>query len=127
MNGTLMLIEDEREQREVLTLMFESEGYAVLAAETAEKAIELLGSSNPDLIISDVKLPGMDGFSLYDHVRSRTSMKETPFMFITGYNDPLSISRVMKLGPVAYVTKPYNLEDLMTMIRANMRPPVKSA
>jgi len=127
MNGTLMLIEDEREQREVLTLMFESEGYLVLAAETAEKAIELLGSSNPDLIISDVKLPGMDGFSLYDYVRTRTPMKEIPFMFITGYNDPLSISRVMKLGPVAYVTKPYNLEDLMTQIRANIRPPVKSA
>jgi len=127
MNGTLMLIEDEREQREVLTLMFESEGYSVLAAETAEKAIEILGSSNPDLIISDVKLPGMDGFSLYDYVRNRTPMKEIPFMFITGYNDPLSISRVMKLGPVAYVTKPYNLEDLMTQIRANIRPPVKSA
>ena len=127
MTGTLMLIEDEREQREVLTLMFESEGYSVLAAETAEKAIELLGNANPDLIISDVKLPGMDGFSLYDHVRNQTPTKEIPFMFITGYNDPLSISRVMKLGPVAYVTKPYNLEDLMTQIRANIRPPVKSA
>ena len=126
MNATLMLIEDEREQREVLTLMFEAEGYSVLAAETAEIAIELLGRALPDIIISDVKLPGMDGFSLYDHVRSKPAMKEIPFMFITGYNDPLSISRVMKLGPVAYVTKPYNLEDLMTMIRANIRRPVKS-
>jgi chemosensory pili system protein ChpA (sensor histidine kinase/response regulator) len=103
--------------------MFEAEGYVVFTAETAEKAIELLAGARPDLILSDVKLPGMDGFSLYDHVRGVASMKDIPFMFITGYNDPLSISRVMKLGPVAYVTKPYNLEDLMTMVRSNIHRP----
>ena len=124
--GTLMLVEDEAEQREILSMMFESEGFAVLSAESAEKAIEILAGAHPDLIISDVKLPGMDGFSLYEHVRSAPSTKDISFMFITGYNDPLSISRVMKLGPVAYVTKPYKLEDLMTIIRANIRRPVQS-
>ena len=122
MKSTLMLVEDEIEQREVLTMMFEAEGYAVLSAESAEKALEILKTSATDLIVSDVKLPGMDGFTFYDRVRQMTSSKSTPFMFITGYNDPLSISRIMKLGPVAYVTKPYNIEDVMTMIRANINP-----
>jgi CheY-like chemotaxis protein len=120
MNATLMLVEDEAEQRDVLTMMFEAEGYTVLNAETAEKALEVLKTSQTNLIVSDVKLPGIDGFTFYDRVRDMPSLKNVPFMFITGYNDPLSIAKVMKLGPVAYVTKPYNLEDLMTMVRANI-------
>ena len=122
MKLTLMLVEDEIEQREVLTMMFEAEGYAVLKAESAEKALEILKTSSANIIVSDVKLPGMDGFTFYDHVRQQPSLKSIPFMFITGYNDPYSIQRVMKLGPVAYVTKPYNLEDLMTMVRAKIAP-----
>ena len=115
-----MLVEDESEQLEVLTLMFESEGYTVLSAESAEKALEMLKSSVTHLIVSDVKLPGMDGFSFYDKIREQPSWKRIPFMFITGYNDPISIERVMKLGPIAYITKPYNLEDLMNMVRTNI-------
>ena len=108
-------------------MMFEAEGYAVLNAETAEKALEILKTSDANLIVSDVKLPGIDGFTFYDLVRKQPSLKSVPFMFITGYNDPLSIAKVMKLGPVAYVTKPYNLEDLMTMVRANIGGQVKTA
>lgn len=120
MKSVLMLVEDEREQREVLTMMFESEGYTVLPAESAEIALELLKTSSANLIVSDVKLTGMDGFTFYDKVREMPGSKDVPFMFITGYNDPLSIARVMKLGPAAYITKPYNLEDVMQMVRANI-------
>ncbi len=117
--ATLMLVEDEEQQREALTMLFEAEGYRVLAAESAEKAIELLQGDRPDMIISDVKLPGADGFTLYDMVRGNNNFRSIPFLFTTGYNDPASIERVTKLGALGYITKPYNLESLMQKIREN--------
>ena len=117
---TLLLIEDEPEQREVLAMMFESEGYTVLAAESAELGLELLRNNSAQLIVCDVKLTGMDGFTFYDTVRKEPHLREVPFMFITGYNDPASIAHVTSLGSAAYITKPYNLEELMKLVRTKI-------
>ena len=118
--STLMLVEDEAEQRNALRLMFEAEGYTVLPAETAERALELLRHEQPDMVVIDVRLPGIDGFALFDQMRIDTRFKSTPFLFITGFNDPASVARVIKLGAVGYITKPYKLETLMEKIREHL-------
>ncbi len=120
MKPRLMLVEDEQQQRETLKFLFESEGYDVLAAESAEIALEMLSHSRPGLIVADVKLPGKDGFELYDLVLNDAKLRSIPFLFITGYNDPLSIERVTKLGALGYITKPYNLESLMQKVRESL-------
>jgi CheY-like chemotaxis protein len=113
----LLLVEDEPQQRESLQMVFELEGYAVRSAETAEEALAYLVENRPDILITDVKLPGMDGFSLYQEVRSRQETSQLPTIFITAYNDPKSIEHARQFGASAYITKPYNIEDLLKLIQ----------
>jgi CheY-like chemotaxis protein len=120
--STILLVEDEHQQRDALTMLFESEGYAVLAAETAEKGLHFLQQTVPHLVVTDVKLPEMDGFTFFDQVRSKPALQRIPFIFITGYNDPAAIEEVKKLGAVGYITKPYELENLLQMVKNNLPP-----
>jgi two-component system, NtrC family, nitrogen regulation response regulator GlnG len=114
---TLILVEDENQQRESLAMIFESEGYDIHSFPSAEEVCDKLQTIMPQLIISDVKLPGMDGFTFFDKVRGQSQYHHIPFIFITGYNDPEAIKSVKKLGAAAYVTKPYELEDLITRVQ----------
>ena len=114
---SIILIEDEDQQREVLHIVFESHGYSVRSTITAEDALSHLDTFVPDLIVSDVKLPGMDGFTFCEQVRSRPELQNLPFVFITGYNDPKAIARVKNFGSVGYVTKPYDLDNLLDVVK----------
>ncbi len=122
MTATILLIEDEAQQREVLQLMFESEGFQVTAAESAEEALEYLRTSVPQLIVTDVKLGGVDGISMFEQIRQDAKLQSVPFIFITGYNDPVAIERVKSFGSAEYVTKPYELDDLLTRVKHHFPP-----
>lgn len=113
---TILLIEDEPEQRNILQMMLENEGYSVLCADSGEEGLRHIEQSKPHLVISDVKLSGMDGFTLFEHVREQLQMKELPFIFSTGYNDPGTIREITKLNATAYITKPYDPLDLIAII-----------
>ena len=119
---TILLIEDEDQQREVLQLMFESQGYTVYAADSAEKALEYLKKTLPKVVVTDVKLGGVDGISMFELIRKETRLDSVPFIFITGYNDPTAIEKVKNLGAAEYLTKPYNLDDLLTMVQKHFPP-----
>lgn len=118
--SSILLVEDEHQQRELLTMMLEAEGYEVTATATAEEAFQRLISAPPRLVITDVKLPGIDGFSFFDQARSNKASSRVPFIFITGYNDDQAIERVRRLGALGYITKPYEVEDLLGMVRRHM-------
>lgn len=113
---TLVLIEDEPQQREVVQMMFEVEGYNVLSSNSAEEALKYIEQSEPDVVVTDVKLTGMDGFSLFDHVRNTLQKDRLPFVFITGYNHPETIEKMTKSQGTAYVTKPYEPIDLLITV-----------
>lgn len=114
----LILVEDEPDQRETLVMLFENEGYRVSATDSAEAAIELLSEQRPDLVVTDVKLTGMDGITFFEKVRQTGRNGETiPFIFMTAYNDSRAIEKVKRFGNVEYITKPFNLEDLLSLIR----------
>jgi CheY-like chemotaxis protein len=116
-NMTVVLVEDEAQQRDILTMLLETEGYEVAAVDSAEKALELLQDLTVNLVITDVKLPDMDGFTLFERVRAKNSVPPVPFLFITGYNNPATIDRVKSLGAAGYITKPYDLEKLVDVVR----------
>src|SRR5437879_3836303 len=123
MNPTILIVEDEHQQREVLSYVFEGEGFGVVGAESAEEGLEHIDRLKPDMIVTDVKLTGMDGFTFFDRVRTHPTCSEVPFVFITGYNDRRAIERVKTLGASGYVTKPYELEDLVTLVKSILSPP----
>jgi CheY-like chemotaxis protein len=117
----LLIVEDEPQQRETLAMLFEGEGYNVRATESAETAMEILAVHRPDLVVTDVKLTGLDGISFFENVRNTEDGRDIPFIFMTAYNDVAAIERVKKMGSVDYITKPFNLEDLIALVRARGR------
>jgi DNA-binding NtrC family response regulator len=119
---TLLIVEDECQQREALMMLFEAEGYVVLGVQSAEAAMERIHDTTPSMVISDVKLTGADGFTLFENVRKQQSLETIPFVFITAYNDPRAIEKIKSLKAVDYLTKPYNLEDLLATVRRLLPP-----
>jgi len=113
----LLIIEDEPQQRETLDTLFKAEGYSVRSTDSAEKAMELLRAVTPDIVVTDVKLLGMDGISFLEEVRREKSKSSIPFIFMTAYNDQAAINRVKSYGSVEYLTKPFNLEELISLVR----------
>jgi CheY-like chemotaxis protein len=120
--NTILLIEDEAQQREVLQMMFEAEGFEVVGAESAERALEYLQSAVPQLVVTDVKLGGVDGISMFERLRQEERFRNVPFIFITGYNDPVAIERVKSFGAAEYLTKPYDLDALLDRVRKQFPP-----
>jgi len=114
---TILLVEDENQQRDALTMLLEADGYQVQSMSSAEGALEELPSIQPALFISDVKLTGMDGFSFFNEVRNQPSYKNIPFIFISAYNDTKAIDLVKMNNHVDYITKPYNLEDFIAVVK----------
>jgi two-component system response regulator GlrR len=119
---TILLVEDEIQQREILQMMFESEGFEVMATSSAEEAFAYLRTAVPQLIVSDVKLGGVDGISMFEQLRKDARLAGIPFIFITGYNDPVAIERVRSFGSAEYVTKPYDLDALLERVRKQLPP-----
>ena len=120
--STILLVEDESQQREVLAMMFESEGYTVTGVSSAEEALTHLTTTVPQLVVTDVKLGGMDGISMFELCRQQERLSNLPFIFITGYNDPEAIERVTLLGSADYITKPYELEMLLSRVKKQCPP-----
>jgi CheY-like chemotaxis protein len=116
----VLLIEDEADQREVLNSILESQGYTTLATDRAEVALTHLSSFLPNLIVTDVKLPGIDGITFFEEVRKKNGFHDMPFIFITAYNDPTAISRLTKMESVDYVTKPYDIEKLLNLVQQTL-------
>lgn len=119
---SLLIVEDEPQQRETLAMLFEGEGYRVRSTGSAEAAIDMFRSSPPHLVVTDVKLLGMDGISFFETIRGTVAGRETPFIFMTAYNDQTAIDRVRRMGSVDYITKPFDLEELITLVRERSRP-----
>jgi CheY-like chemotaxis protein len=114
---TIVLVEDEDQQREALTMLLEVEGYKVQNFSSAEDALKKIGLSNTTLFISDIKLTGMDGFAFFEGVRSNPTYQNTPFIFISAYNDMNVINAMKVHNHVDYITKPYDLEDFITAVK----------
>lgn len=122
-NRIIVLIEDEPEQREALSLFLSAEGYSVYSYMSAEDAVNNLDSIKPDLFVSDIKLPGMDGITFFHHIKKNARLQSVPFFFISAFNDPRTISSITSLGAVAYITKPYDLDDFMKVVNKCLNPP----
>lgn len=117
---TILIVEDNDSLRIGISEMLTIEGFSVLAARNGVEAIELLKSNLPELILSDVMMPEMDGFDFYNQVRSRSELFSIPFLFLTARTDPEDSLRGRTLGADDYLTKPISRDELVTTIRSRL-------
>jgi two-component system OmpR family response regulator len=94
-------------------------GFEVLEAADGSKALTVLQGGKVDLIISDVNMPGMDGYEMLSHLRAQGD--ETPAIMLTARRERADVTKGLKLGADDYVTKPFGLEELILRVNAVLR------
>ena len=119
---TIVFLEDEPELLKTVSLILRDQGYTVLDAKKAKDALTMIQKAAPDLILADIKLPGIDGFDFFDRVRKMENCAAVPFVFLTAYNNLKAMKSAKKHGAAEYITKPFDYEFLVTRIR-DLLPP----
>ena len=117
---TILVVEDEPQILEIIAFLLEEENFRVLQAIHGEAALSLLDENKPDLIISDIRMPGMDGFTLCEQVRSTPAFAQTPFIFLTAKGERADVRRGMGLGADDYLIKPFEPEELLSAVRVRL-------
>lgn len=118
--ATILIVEDHHILREGLTIMLESEGFNVLTADNGMHALDRMKDVNPDLILSDITMPEMDGYAFYEAVRARTDWVTIPFVFLTARGEREDVFTSKKMGVEDYLVKPVERQELVTTIRARL-------
>ena len=114
MSATILVIDDDENIRELLRLHLSAAGYAVDVAPDAIAAGYLVLRSPPDLIISDINMPHMDGFEFLAALKADTTLPRIPVILLTSYDE--GDDRGKELGAVGYLTKPVRADRLLQMV-----------
>jgi two-component system phosphate regulon response regulator PhoB len=118
---TVLLVEDESAQREVLTYNLEAEGFAVVVAETGDEALLLVQEEAPDLILLDWMLPNVSGIEVCRQVKARPETRGIPVIMLSARSEELDRVRGLETGADDYVVKPYSVAELMARLRTQLR------
>lgn len=119
MNAKVLVIEDEAPIRDFVRINLERQGFAVLEAGSGEDGLALLEHDRPDVMVLDVRLPGIDGFDVCRQVRQRNL--SVPILMLTARSEDLDKILGLELGADDYMTKPFNPRELVARIRAILR------
>jgi putative two-component system response regulator len=117
---TLLVVEDNLALREGLGEMLGLEGFSVVKAANGRDALDKLNTFTPDLILSDISMPEMDGYSFFKAVRERAEWVTIPFLFLTARGEREDILAGKDLGADDYLIKPLTREELITAVRARL-------
>src|SRR5512144_186889 len=101
---SILVVDDEPNIRRALRMVLEPEGYAIVEAESAERALEVLGAEPVDLGIFDIRLPGMDGLALLS--KARELWRDLPVLVVSGNADAADIVDAMRRGASDFIPKP---------------------
>ena len=115
----LLVVDDEANIRDLLAAALRFAGFSVATAKNGNEALALTQEENPDLILLDVMMPDMDGFTVTRRLRARGD--DMPILFLTARDDPQDTVSGLAAGGDDYVTKPFSLDEVVARIRAILR------
>ena len=117
----VLVVDDTPANLAVLLGMLADEGYEVLAAEDAEEALEILEEDVPDIILLDVMMPGMDGYTLCRHIKKQKQLADIPVIFISAKSESQDVVEGFDAGAVDYVSKPFQRAEVLARIRTHIQ------
>lgn len=118
---SILLVDDDPGMRETLSEVLRDEGLHVVAAADAQEALALLAGQAVSCVVSDVRMPGMNGIELARHLRRWKP--DLPVLLVTGYHDPAALEEVQALGVPVY-HKPLRPQTLLQALQQLCRPPL---
>ena len=113
----ILIAEDSPTQAENLRHFLEQHGYQVSAAKNGREALEMMARHKPNLLISDIVMPEMDGYELCQFIRSDPNLKDLPVVFLTVLSDPADIMKSLECGADGFIVKPFKEESLLERLR----------
>ena len=117
MSMTILTVDDSRTMREMLRLALTEAGYRVLQAEDGLHGLEVLEGEAPDVIVTDINMPRMDGFGFIEEVRSDPEHRGIPILVLTTESDAEKKTRARMAGATGWIVKPFNPDQLVGAIR----------
>lgn len=120
MNRSILLIEDNEQNRYLLTFLLEQNGYKVWSFADGKHGIEAARSINPVLILLDIQLPTMDGYAVARALREDDTLKDIPIVAVTSYAMPGDRERALESGCTGYIEKPINPETFLAEMERSL-------
>lgn len=116
MSRRLLVVDDEAKLLKAVAATLRAEGYEVMTARSGVDALVSVNQTTPDLIVSDIRMPGMDGFQLARTLRSNPRTKFVPIIFLTAKDEREDRINGFRTGVDAYLTKPFDPEELIAVV-----------
>ena len=118
----VLVVDDDLGILKLTQVSLESAGFSVLTFDNPRDALEELQQGlRPDVIVSDISMPSLDGFNFYQKVRNIGELRAAPFLFLTALDDRASLRKGMTLGADDYLTKPFDKNELVSAIQVRMK------
>ena len=118
---TILVVDDEKNIRDLLVFNLQNEGYNTLEAEDGLQAIDVALKENPDLILLDVMLPKLDGKSVCKKLRYSLNMSNIPILMISAKDTETDKIVGLEIGADDYITKPFQIREVIARVKANLR------
>lgn len=119
--GTVLIVDDEEQNVRLLQRMLASEGYRVLTAADGESGLEVLGAQLPDVVILDVRMPGIDGFEVCRRIKANPGTRLIPTVIVTGLHAREHRIEGINAGADDFLAKPFDFEELRARVRSLVR------
>lgn len=119
--ATILIVDDNPENLRLLSDMLAAAGYEIRIARSGEQALDRVEYAQPDLILLDVMMPGLDGFETCRCLKKRPTTREIPVIFMTALAEPADKMRGFAVGAVDYIAKPFFQEEVLARIQLHLR------
>ena len=117
MTKTVLTVDDSRTMRDMLMLALKDAGYRVVQAEDGVHGLEVLQAESPDIVITDINMPRMDGFGFIEGMRADPHHKATPVLVLTTESDAAKKQRARDAGATGWIVKPFDPAKLVDAVR----------
>jgi CheY-like chemotaxis protein len=115
-NATIIIVDDEEELRENLFDLLDFKGYHVVAFSTGEEVLEKYESLQPDLLLLDIQLPGIDGIEVLSRIRKKYTRDALPIAMVSASSIPVVLTQAERAGANRTILKPYALQEMLTAV-----------
>jgi two-component system alkaline phosphatase synthesis response regulator PhoP len=120
-NKTILIVDDEKDIVELVAYNLGREGYQVAKAYDGHQALKCIRENQPDLVILDLMLPGINGFEICRMIRKKSETEGLPIIMLTAKTDSVDKIMGLEIGADDYMTKPFNVRELLARVRAVLR------
>lgn len=118
MSKTILAVDDERDILRIIEHSLTIHGYAVVTAESGREALEHIALQQPDIVVLDIMMPGMDGFEVLQQIRADPKTAELPVILLTAKTEEASIAKGWREGANLYLVKPFEMSELLDCVEA---------